>query len=193
MKFCGKKKCFGPLNVIYIEFISQILWKKNSIFSKLSDAMSIALCRFRACNHKLPIESGRYLNIPRSERSCHLCNVNDLCDEYHVIFKCEALNSLRQKYLPYYQRRIRQNTSVMALYNIFNTSERHLKKLTLFIINLTKLFTWFLYFQICFTLIFFLFELFWHFYVFLRVLLNLKPVKYVKSSILTKTFCSDTK
>ena len=114
---------------------------KEKYFSKLSDAMSIALCRFRACNHKLPIESGRYLNIPRSERSCHLCNVNELCDEYLVIFKCEALNSLRQKYLPYYQRRIRQNTSVMALYNIFNTSERHLKKLTLFIINLTKLFT----------------------------------------------------
>ena len=124
----------------YLYRIFKTDFEKEEYFSKLTKTMSISLCRFRTCNHKLPIESGRYLNIPRSERTCHLCNSNELCDEYHAIFKCVALNSWRQKYLPYYHIRRRQNTSVLALYNVFNTSITQLKKLTLFIMKLVKLF-----------------------------------------------------
>ena len=35
------------------------------------------LYRFRCSNFKLPIETGRWGRIPRSERKCNLCNSND--------------------------------------------------------------------------------------------------------------------
>ncbi len=31
------------------------------------------LTRFRLSNHRLPIEVGRYVNIPRNERICEFC------------------------------------------------------------------------------------------------------------------------
>lgn len=43
----------------------------------------ITFCRFRTCNHHLPIESGRWLNIPRQDRICPHCNLKDLGDEFH--------------------------------------------------------------------------------------------------------------
>ena len=30
-------------------------------------------CKYRTGNAKLPIESGRWLNVPREERICRLC------------------------------------------------------------------------------------------------------------------------
>ena len=47
------------------------------------------LCRFRCSNFKLPIETGRWGHIPRSERKCKLCNSNDIGDEFHYLFKCK--------------------------------------------------------------------------------------------------------
>jgi hypothetical protein len=43
----------------------------------------ILLCRFRCGNHRLPIESGRWQNIPRQKRLCHLCDSREMGDEYH--------------------------------------------------------------------------------------------------------------
>ena len=45
-------------------------------------------CRFRTCNVKLPIEVGRWLNIPRENRICNLCLKNEIGDEYHYLFNC---------------------------------------------------------------------------------------------------------
>ena len=47
------------------------------------------LCRFRCSNFKLPIETGRWVHIPRSERKCNLCDSNDIGDEFHYLFKCK--------------------------------------------------------------------------------------------------------
>ena len=41
------------------------------------------LCRFRVCNHKLPVEVGRFNNLPRYMRTCHCCNSDQLGDKYH--------------------------------------------------------------------------------------------------------------
>ena len=46
------------------------------------------IIKFRLCNHKLPVERGRYLNIIRSERTCDVCDMNVLGDEYHYIMEC---------------------------------------------------------------------------------------------------------
>ena len=39
-------------------------------------------------NHRLPIEVGRWKNIPRSERKYYLCDDDVIGDEYHFLFEC---------------------------------------------------------------------------------------------------------
>ena len=53
----------------------------------------IALAKFRTSNHKLPIETGRWSNIPRNQRICHLCET-EIGDEYHYIMKCAFLTTV---------------------------------------------------------------------------------------------------
>ena len=45
----------------------------------------IALCKFRLSAHNLNIEAGRYENIPRQNRKCIYCNMNQVEDEYHFL------------------------------------------------------------------------------------------------------------
>lgn len=71
-------------------------------FSKLSLNNLYTLCRFRCGNHRLPIETGRWQNVPRSDRVCHLCDSNDIGDEYHYIMSCSALSEERKRLLPYF-------------------------------------------------------------------------------------------
>ena len=40
-------------------------------------------CKFRTCNTKLPVEIGRWQNLPRKNRTCKLCLRNDIGDEFH--------------------------------------------------------------------------------------------------------------
>ena len=52
--------------------ICYILFKENFEFETyldiLSDKDRITLCKFRTCNHRLPIEIGRWQNVDRSDR-----------------------------------------------------------------------------------------------------------------------------
>ena len=57
-----------------------------------------AFLRFRCGCHGLPVDSGRFSGIQRSQRLCLKCNGGFCCDEYHVIFECQALQHLRAKY-----------------------------------------------------------------------------------------------
>ena len=59
-------------------------------------------CKFRTCNHKLPVERGRYQNIPRQDRYCTICDDLVIGDKCHFILECVSLKGLRQKYLPKY-------------------------------------------------------------------------------------------
>ena len=62
----------------------------------------ILFCRFRTTNNYLPIETGRWRNIERENRHCHLCNSGELGDEYHYILECSILNEQRKRLLPNY-------------------------------------------------------------------------------------------
>ena len=44
------------------------------------------LIQLRTRNHRLPIETGRWLHIPREERICNLCS-DKIGDEFHVILE----------------------------------------------------------------------------------------------------------
>lgn len=47
-----------------------------------------ALTKFRLASHSLPIETGRWHNVPRAHRLCKLCNINAIGDELHCSLSC---------------------------------------------------------------------------------------------------------
>lgn len=55
------------------------------------------LLRFRTSNHSLSIETGRYCNpkIPRTERLCQHCELNEVEDENHLLFNCSLYSDIR--------------------------------------------------------------------------------------------------
>ena len=54
---------------------------------------------------RLPIESGHWDNMERSQRICNLCTKTILGDEFHYLFECDFFNETRTIHLPkYYQR-----------------------------------------------------------------------------------------
>ena len=57
---------------------------------------------YRTAKHRLPIEVGRWGNIPRSERKCYLCDDYVIGDEYHFLFECYFFRNKRCQYLPKY-------------------------------------------------------------------------------------------
>ena len=55
-------------------------------------------CHFRLNNHKLPVEYGRWKNIPRELGICNLCNTADLGDEFHYLLKCNYFSEKRKTF-----------------------------------------------------------------------------------------------
>ena len=43
------------------------------------------MCKLRCSNLKLPIETGRWVNILKQNRKCHLCNL-EIGNEFHYLF-----------------------------------------------------------------------------------------------------------
>ena len=42
--------------------------------------------QIRISAHKFPVEKGRYINIPREQRLCNICDCKVVGDEYHYLF-----------------------------------------------------------------------------------------------------------
>ena len=49
--------------------------------------------------HKLPIEVGSYSNIPRNQRLCELCTLQEIGDKFHYLFKCTHFAQKRRQYI----------------------------------------------------------------------------------------------
>ena len=60
--------------------------------------------KLRTTNHKLPIETGRWENIPKVNRTCNICNSAAIADEFHFLFRCESLTYYRNAYLSKYTK-----------------------------------------------------------------------------------------
>ena len=83
---------------------------------------------FLTRNHNLPIEVGRWQNIPANERKCQHCR--DLGDEYHYLLICPLFSQERKKYLSKYAYK---NPSMVKFIELFQTeSKPKLKKLSVF-------------------------------------------------------------
>ena len=70
---------------------------------RLPESYRIWITKLRTSNLRLPIETGRWFNIPRHDRRCSLCK-NGIGDEFHVLFVCTNpdIVALRDKYVPSY-------------------------------------------------------------------------------------------
>ena len=75
--------------------------------------------------HKLAIEQGRYLNEPRENRLCQICNYNELEDEYHFVLVCPILSDVRRICLPLW---CNNNPSERKLINLFQTDNFNILK-----------------------------------------------------------------
>ena len=61
------------------------------------------IIKYRTGNHQLPVETGRWDDIPLNERKCKICTTYNIGDEYHYLFTCDLFKSDRIVYLkPYF-------------------------------------------------------------------------------------------
>ena len=65
----------------------------------LDDKDRQLLCKFRTCNHRLPIEIGRWQGIERQNRTCNICDKNEIGDEFHYVLQCPSLHDDRRRLL----------------------------------------------------------------------------------------------
>ena len=94
------------------------------------------LLAFLTRNHNLPIEIGRWQNIPADERKCQFCQ--DLGDEYHYLLECPLFLDERKKYISRY---IYTNPSMIKLIELIQTEDKlKLKKLSVFCDHIMRYF-----------------------------------------------------
>ena len=64
--------------------------------------------KLRLNSHPFLVERARWLKVkvPYTQRTCTLCNSNDIEDQYHVTLVCEYFRDIGIKYIKpfYYQR-----------------------------------------------------------------------------------------
>ena len=58
--------------------------------------LRIPFIKIRTCNHRLPIETGRWSNIDRNLRMCTMCDRKSIGDEYHYIMECTYFSNERK-------------------------------------------------------------------------------------------------
>ena len=89
-----------------------------------------SLAKLRLASHKLNIEIGRHNNVPRHERKCLLCNLNDIEDEFHFVLKCPVYADIRKELVPrfYYS-----NTSMYKYISLMQNNDKKLiRKLAIY-------------------------------------------------------------
>ena len=73
-------------------------WNQEQYLSILDDKYALDIFKFRTTNHRLPVETGRFYNIPYKDRICTQCH-RDIGDEFHYLLKCPAFDKDRKKFL----------------------------------------------------------------------------------------------
>ena len=59
-----------------------------------------AIAKFRSGTFPIRIETGRYRNppIPVEQRTCYMCDLNEVEDEKHVLMNCPKYEDIRNQY-----------------------------------------------------------------------------------------------
>ena len=121
----------SPKGVLYRCYKHELVLE-NYLMS-LPYKFAVSFCKFRTCNCNLPIETGRWTNIPRDERICNLCDRQEIGDEFHYIFNCNniTIKNSRKNYLAQYFNKYPNIYKLDILFNLRN--KNHLIKLVKFI------------------------------------------------------------
>jgi hypothetical protein len=76
-----------PLNLkFYATFKTEFCYE--NYLSRLSEFGRKEISKLRTSNCKMPIETGRWQNISKEDRICHMCR-EGVGDEYHYLFLCK--------------------------------------------------------------------------------------------------------
>ena len=65
-----------------------------------------ALSKFRCGVAPLRIETGRFEQLPVSQRTCPLCNSGEVETEYHVLLHCTTYNDIRVEFFDHMVRTV---------------------------------------------------------------------------------------
>jgi hypothetical protein len=84
------------------------LWTSSfHLLGGLKRSHLLALLRFRLGAHDLRVVSGkweRHNGLPRSLRLCERCSQHCVEDEYHMVFDCDAYESIRDRHRPLFDQ-----------------------------------------------------------------------------------------
>ena len=73
----------------------------NTINDRSSNFCITIFCKIRISAHNLMIESGRYHKpkpLPREDRLCHNCCLNEVENEIHFLTRCSKYESEREEF-----------------------------------------------------------------------------------------------
>ncbi len=109
-----KSKLFGIFDIYWKEEMMKSSGGKLRFYRKLKFSVGLekyltgiantkhrhAVTRLRISAHHLPVEQGRYANIPYDSRICTLCKSGEIGDEVHYITACNDifLSSIRKSF-----------------------------------------------------------------------------------------------
>ena len=113
--FEGSSKCF--LYKYLPDTFSLQYYLRKSIPENL--VSYITKCRLSA--HRLAVEQGRFNETARAERTCRLCTLNQIEDEYHFILVCPLYSRARRLYIKMYYW---SSPSMFKLVQLFSTHNR---------------------------------------------------------------------
>ena len=95
------KNLNGNNKVYLYKFLKQDENEMEYYLSHPVRNVRLILTKFRLSEHKLLIEIGRNLKIPRNQRLCAICNV--LEDAFHFFFECKRNTNNRNILYQYFQ------------------------------------------------------------------------------------------
>ncbi|XP_048242063.1 uncharacterized protein LOC125374743 [Haliotis rufescens] len=114
--------------ITYRIFKTELVLEKYKLVIPFSLAVKFLL--FGTSCHHLPIELGRWHNIPVKERTCKLCDMSDVGDEFHFIFVCPYFKPQRKLYVPISYAK---NPNILKFKELFNCKKINvIKKLCTF-------------------------------------------------------------
>ena len=97
-------------------------FKFEDYLKRLSLDKRIYITKLRTSNLKLPIETGRWSNIPKENRICTFC-YEHIGDEFHTLFTCknQDISLLRRKFIPRYYWDPARTHKMIGLFSLCNT------------------------------------------------------------------------
>ena len=115
--------------------ITYRIFKDQLVFepylNKLNFIDRRALSCFRSGSHRLPVAKSRFSEGGGGvDTICKLCDSNDICDEFHVLFICNFFQEKREKYL---KKTYFVKPSTLKMYTLFNSGPKHAINLAKFI------------------------------------------------------------